>query len=78
MKRNISFPNSSTVSAEAKKLIRDILHPDVEQRIKVGGILQSSWLVKASQKENSDEASTQTAITEQRALLDGKSEQQPL
>lgn len=77
MEHKISFPNAASVSAEAKKLIRDILHPDVEQRIKISDILQRSWLVTGSTMEDSDKASTSTANTEQRAP-NGKSKQQLL
>uniref|UniRef100_A0A3Q3AWT0 non-specific serine/threonine protein kinase n=1 Tax=Kryptolebias marmoratus TaxID=37003 RepID=A0A3Q3AWT0_KRYMA len=38
----INFPNVPTISAEAKELIRGILHPDVEQRITISDILHAS------------------------------------
>ncbi|XP_049907129.1 testis-specific serine/threonine-protein kinase 6 [Epinephelus moara] len=66
---NINFPNTPSVSSEAKELIRSILHPDIERRITISRILQSSWMLR---RIEDSEASTSNAGSEQEGHPDEK------
>ncbi|XP_068566636.1 testis-specific serine/threonine-protein kinase 6 [Cebidichthys violaceus] len=61
IQRNIKFPNSPSVSSEAKDLIQRILHPVVEHRITITNILQSSWMLREWKMEDSEEATASNA-----------------
>ncbi|KAM7014902.1 testis-specific serine/threonine-protein kinase 6 [Tautogolabrus adspersus] len=56
MKHNINIPDVPSVSSEAYDLIRSILHPDVEQRIRIKNILCHPWMLCNGEKEGIDEA----------------------
>ncbi|KAK5874673.1 hypothetical protein PBY51_019600 [Eleginops maclovinus] len=61
----VNFPDVPSVSPEAKDLIRRMLDPAVEQRITIGNILQSSWMLLPARMEDSAEGPTQRAGSEQ-------------
>ncbi|XP_072228681.1 testis-specific serine/threonine-protein kinase 1-like [Leuresthes tenuis] len=65
MGHKINFPRVMSVSTDAKSLIRRMLHPIVEQRIKISDILASSWMLCVGKMEHSDEASTSTPSSAQ-------------
>uniref|UniRef100_A0A3Q1D692 non-specific serine/threonine protein kinase n=1 Tax=Amphiprion ocellaris TaxID=80972 RepID=A0A3Q1D692_AMPOC len=62
MEHRINFPEIPPVSFEAKDLIQRILHPVVEQRITIGEILESSWILQEGKMEDSNEASSVSAF----------------
>ncbi|XP_059214584.1 testis-specific serine/threonine-protein kinase 6 [Centropristis striata] len=69
IQHSINFPNIPSVSSDAKDLIRSILHPVVEKRLTVSGILQSSWMLREGIK---DGASPSDPISGQEEVPDEK------
>ncbi|KAK5935974.1 hypothetical protein CgunFtcFv8_021282 [Champsocephalus gunnari] len=61
----VNFPDAPSVSPEAKDLIRTMLNPVVEQRATISNILQSSWMLLQGRVEDSTEAPTQKAGSQQ-------------
>ncbi|XP_051236016.1 testis-specific serine/threonine-protein kinase 6 [Dicentrarchus labrax] len=76
MQHNIDFPNSPSVSSEAKDLIRSLLHPVVEKRITISNILQSSWVLREGRMEDSDEDPTSHAGSGQGGPTDEKAREE--
>lgn len=78
MQHNINFPNTVSVSLEAMDLIRAILHPDVEQRITVSNMLQSSWMLQEGRAKKSAETSTSNTGSGQERLHENAKEDEEL
>ncbi|KAM9735782.1 testis-specific serine/threonine-protein kinase 6 [Menidia menidia] len=72
MGHKIHFPRIPFISPEAKSLIGHMLHPVVEQRIKISDILTSSWILTVTRVEHTDEASTSAAGSAQGGPPDRK------
>lgn len=66
MRHSVIFPTHSSVSAEAAVLIHSILHPVVEHRITVSGMLESPWVLQGIEGDGY-EAQSRTASFSQRA-----------
>ncbi|XP_035538120.1 testis-specific serine/threonine-protein kinase 2-like [Morone saxatilis] len=76
MQHNIDFPNSPSVSFEAKDLIRSLLHPVVEKRITISNILQSSWVLREGRMEDTDADPTSHAGSGQGGPTDEKAKEE--
>uniref|UniRef100_A0A3B4BH17 non-specific serine/threonine protein kinase n=1 Tax=Periophthalmus magnuspinnatus TaxID=409849 RepID=A0A3B4BH17_9GOBI len=50
MKRDINFLDSHQVSPDAVGLVQRLLHPDVEHRISVAGVLESPWMQRGEKR----------------------------
>ncbi|KAM6938648.1 testis-specific serine/threonine-protein kinase 1-like [Lycodopsis pacificus] len=74
--RNVKFPNSPSVSYEAKDLIQRILHPVVKHRITITDILQSSWMLREGKMEDSEEALTSNAGSGKKGPPDEKAKEE--
>ncbi|KAG8001030.1 Testis-specific serine/threonine-protein kinase 1 [Nibea albiflora] len=72
MQHNISFPNTPSVSSEAKDLIRGILNPDIEQRITISDILNNPWMLQESIMKDGDEAPTANTSAVQEGFTEDK------
>ncbi|XP_062418012.1 testis-specific serine/threonine-protein kinase 2 [Pungitius pungitius] len=64
IQHDISFPGIRSVSSDAKDLIHRILHPVAEDRITIGNILKSSWILRDMKLEDEEVATTSNASPE--------------
>ncbi|XP_028432572.1 testis-specific serine/threonine-protein kinase 1-like [Perca flavescens] len=76
IQHNINFPNTPSVSSEAQDLMRSILHPVVEQRIKISSILQSYWMTREVRMEDRNENPTSNAGSGQEGPPDKKAKEE--
>ncbi|XP_033842484.1 testis-specific serine/threonine-protein kinase 6 [Periophthalmus magnuspinnatus] len=58
MKRDINFLDSHQVSPDAVGLVQRLLHPDVEHRISVAGVLESPWMQQREKRAEGAAASS--------------------